>query len=49
MTYGEQELAQQHRLLSPNIIGIDNRQQPFNGYGDQVASLYSGMDLRKWF
>jgi len=22
---------------------------PFNGYGDQVASLYAGMDLRKWF
>jgi sulfoxide reductase catalytic subunit YedY len=22
---------------------------PFNGYGDQVASLYSGMDLRKYF
>ncbi|MBK8174734.1 MAG: protein-methionine-sulfoxide reductase catalytic subunit MsrP [Rhodospirillales bacterium] len=22
---------------------------PFNGYGEQVASLYSGMDLRKWF
>jgi methionine sulfoxide reductase catalytic subunit len=22
---------------------------PFNGYADQVASLYSGMDLRKWF
>jgi sulfoxide reductase catalytic subunit YedY len=21
--------------------------QMFNGYGDQVASLYSGMDLRK--
>ena len=21
----------------------------FNGYSDQVASLYSGMDLRKWF
>jgi sulfoxide reductase catalytic subunit YedY len=21
----------------------------FNGYGDQVASLYSGMDLRRWF
>ena len=21
----------------------------FNGYGDQVASLYSGMDLRKFF
>jgi sulfoxide reductase catalytic subunit YedY len=22
---------------------------PFNGYGEQVASLYSGMDLGKWF
>lgn len=22
---------------------------PFNGYGDQVASLYSGMDLKKYF
>jgi sulfoxide reductase catalytic subunit YedY len=22
---------------------------PFNGYGDQVASLYNGMDLRKFF
>ena len=22
---------------------------PFNGYGDQVASMYSGMDLRKFF
>jgi sulfoxide reductase catalytic subunit YedY len=22
---------------------------PFNGYGDQVASLYSGMDLKKFF
>ena len=22
---------------------------PFNGYGDQVASLYAGMDLRQNF
>ena len=22
---------------------------PFNGYGDQVASLYTGMDLRRSF
>jgi sulfoxide reductase catalytic subunit YedY len=22
---------------------------PFNGYGDQVASLYAGMDLRRNF
>ena len=25
------------------------RTLPFNGYGDQVAQLYSGMDLRKYF
>jgi methionine sulfoxide reductase catalytic subunit len=22
---------------------------PFNGYGDEVASLYGGMDLRRWY
>jgi methionine sulfoxide reductase catalytic subunit len=22
---------------------------PFNGYADQVASMYAGMDLRKWY
>jgi sulfoxide reductase catalytic subunit YedY len=22
---------------------------PFNGYADQVASLYAGMDLRRYF
>jgi sulfoxide reductase catalytic subunit YedY len=22
---------------------------PFNGYGNQVASLYNGMDLKKYF
>lgn len=22
---------------------------PFNGYGEEVASLYAGMDLRRWF
>ena len=22
---------------------------PFNGYGEQVAKLYAGMDLRRWF
>ena len=26
-----------------------HRTQMFNGYGDQVASLYSGMDLRKYY
>ena len=23
--------------------------QPFNGYAEQVASLYQGMDLRKFY
>lgn len=23
--------------------------RPFNGYGDQVASMYAGLDLKKWF
>jgi sulfoxide reductase catalytic subunit YedY len=23
--------------------------RPFNGYGEQVAALYAGMDLGKWF
>jgi sulfoxide reductase catalytic subunit YedY len=32
-------------LFSPNIIDT----LPFNGYADQVASLYTGMDLRKWY
>jgi len=22
---------------------------PFNGYGDQVAQMYAGMDLRKYY
>ena len=31
-------------LLSPRV-----KTQIFNGYGDDVASLYSGMDLKKYF
>jgi methionine sulfoxide reductase catalytic subunit len=27
----------------------NTKTQPFNGYGDQVASMYSGLDLRKNF
>jgi len=32
--------------------GLFNRRRPtlmFNGYGDQVAALYAGMDLKRWF
>jgi sulfoxide reductase catalytic subunit YedY len=29
-------------------LGLRTKTQIFNGYGDQVASLYTGMDLRKF-
>lgn len=32
-------------LFSPNIIETEM----FNGYGDDVAHLYAGMDLSKWY
>jgi sulfoxide reductase catalytic subunit YedY len=28
---------------------LNRKTLPFNGYADQVASLYAGMDLRKQF
>jgi sulfoxide reductase catalytic subunit YedY len=40
--------ATEHRLGG----GLFSRPIPtqiFNGYGDKVASLYSGMDLRKYY
>lgn len=32
-------------LFSPRVIDTEL----FNGYGDEVASLYTGMDLNKWY
>lgn len=32
-------------LFRPTIVDT----QMFNGYGDEVASMYVGMDLKKWF
>jgi sulfoxide reductase catalytic subunit YedY len=32
-----------------NLFGNRIATKPFNGYAEQVASLYSGMDLRKYF
>ena len=32
-----------------NLFGNRIETKPFNGYADQVASLYAGMDLRKNF
>jgi methionine sulfoxide reductase catalytic subunit len=32
------------------LFGVTRQETlPFNGYGDQVASLYSGMNLKRWF
>ena len=31
------------------LFGNRIRTRPFNGYAEQVASLYAGMDLRKNF
>jgi len=32
-----------------NLFGNRIETKPFNGYADEVAGLYSGMDLRKYF
>jgi methionine sulfoxide reductase catalytic subunit len=37
------------RWLDGSYFGKKIPTQPFNGYADQVASLYSGMDLRKFY
>ena len=37
------------RIIGTGFIAKRRQTQPFNGYADQVASLYSGMDLRKFY
>jgi sulfoxide reductase catalytic subunit YedY len=37
------------RRIGASAFGPRRPTLPFNGYGAQVASLYSGMDLRKFF
>jgi sulfoxide reductase catalytic subunit YedY len=37
------------RIIGASFLTPKKATLPFNGYGDQVASLYSGMDLRKFF
>jgi sulfoxide reductase catalytic subunit YedY len=37
------------RHIGANAFGRRQPTLPFNGYGEQVASLYAGMDLRKYF
>ena len=43
--------ATEKRIGMTNVFGLPIRQptKMFNGYGDEVASLYTGMDLDKYF
>lgn len=38
-----------HRVLGKGLFGSKEDTQLFNGYAEEVASLYTGMDLRKNF
>ena len=37
------------RVIGENILAPRIKTQMFNGYGDDVAGLYTGMDLKKYF
>jgi len=37
------------RVIGESILSPRVETQMFNGYGDEVANLYSGMDLKKYF
>jgi methionine sulfoxide reductase catalytic subunit len=41
--------ASERRLGQDGFIQRRRKTLPFNGYADQVASLYQGMDLKKFF
>ena len=41
--------AQERRIGEDGLFSRKRQTLPFNGYAEQVASLYSGMDLRKFF
>ena len=41
--------ATERRIGEDGFFQPKRKTLPFNGYGDQVASLYSGMDLRKYY
>jgi sulfoxide reductase catalytic subunit YedY len=38
-----------HRVIGAGLFAPKQKTLMFNGYADQVASLYSGMDLRRQF
>ena len=37
------------RVIGSGIFAPRVKTLMFNGYGDEVANLYSGMDLKKYF
>jgi sulfoxide reductase catalytic subunit YedY len=37
------------RRIGAGLFGATRPTLPFNGYADEVAPLYRGMDLRRWF
>ena len=41
--------ATERRIGEDGFLQKKRKTLPFNGYGEQVASLYAGMDLRKFF
>ncbi|MGE0797119.1 MAG: protein-methionine-sulfoxide reductase catalytic subunit MsrP [Lautropia sp.] len=41
--------ATERRIGEDGFFARKRRTLPFNGYGEQVARLYAGMDLRKYF
>ena len=38
-----------HRVIGAGLFAGKEKTLPFNGYGDEVARLYAGMDLREYF
>ena len=41
--------ARERRIGAGSLFAAKERTEPFNGYGEYVAHLYAGMDLRKHF
>ena len=41
--------ATERRLGQGGLFAPRLKTQPFNGYAEQVAGLYAGMDLRRFY
>ena len=39
----------QHRVIGASLFAPKEKTRLFNGYADEVAGLYKGMDLRKFY